>query len=196
MTTLALTNEKAFFDLVRRYPFGGNLTLGQVVGINAILTAWTGEDDARFVAYALATAYWETGQKMLPVREVGEGRGFAYGKPVPPWGQIYYGRGLVQLTWYRNYDHADVRLRALGLIDATEDLTKTPDLALRPDLAADIMTLGMVEGWFTGVKLSDFFNAKNDNPTGARRIINGTDHQMEIAAYHGRFLEALKAGGY
>jgi hypothetical protein len=193
---LALSNPKAFFDAVRTQLFAGNLTMGQTAGINTILTAWTAEPDARFVAYALATAYWETGQKMLPVREDGLGRGRPYGKPAGPWKQIYYGRGLVQLTWYANYGKADASLRALGLIDATDDLTKTPDLVLRPDLAADIMTLGMIDGWFTGAKLADFFNANKSDPVNARRIINGTDHANDIAGYHARFCAALKAGGY
>jgi hypothetical protein len=80
---VALANPRVFFDLVRRYPFGGNLGIerhhssvfmGQVAGINAILEAWadsarSDKADARFVAYALATAYWETCTKMLPVRD-------------------------------------------------------------------------------------------------------------------------------
>lgn len=191
---MALSNPKAFFDLVRAYPFGGNLTMGQTAGINAILAAWSDKTDPRWIAYSLATAFWETGKKMLPVREDGEGRRYPYGKPAGPWGQIYYGRGLVQLTWYRNYDRADVELRHAGLLDNGEDLTKTPDLALRPDIAAAIMISGMTDGWFTGVGLAKYFNAKINDPISARRIINGTDRASEIAAYHGRFLDALKAG--
>lgn len=194
---MALSNPKAFFDEVRRDLFSGDLTMGQVAGINAILTAFADTRDARFVAYALATAYWETAQKMLPIREYGEGRGRSYGKPVPPWNQIYYGRGLVQLTWYRNYDTADAKLRAAGLLAADEDLTKNPDLALRPDIAAEIMLAGMVDGWFTGKKLSDFFNGEKINaPVQARMIINGLDHAADIAGFHAHFCAALKAGGY
>lgn len=193
---MALSNQKAFFDLVRAYPFGGNLTMGQVAGMNAILAAWADKTDTRFVAYSLATAFWETAQKMLPVREYGEGRGHPYGQPAPPYGRCYYGRGLVQLTWVQNYSEANVRLRAVGRLADGEDLVKTPDLALRPDLAAAIMVSGMTVGWFTGVCLGKYFSADVNDPTNARRIINGTDHAAEVAAYHGRFLEALKAGGY
>lgn len=191
---MALSNPKAFFDLVRAYPFAGNLTMGQVAGINAILAAWPEKTDPRWIAYALATAFWETAQKMLPIREYGEGRGQPYAKPAGPWGQSYYGRGLVQLTWYQNYEEANVRLRALRVLTSDEDLTKTPDLALRPDIAAAIMVSGMAGGWFTGVSLAKYFNADIDDATNARRIINGTDHAAVIAAYHGRFVEALKAG--
>jgi putative chitinase len=194
---MALSNSQAFFDAVRQELFSGNLTQGQVAGMNAILVAWDHQKvDLRFVAYALATAYWETGQKMLPIREYGLGRGRPYGKPAGPWKQIYYGRGLVQLTWYANYDKADVRLRALGGLEASEDLTKTPDLALRPDIAAAIMTAGMVEGWFTGAKLADFFNDKKDDAVDARKIINGLDRAADISKFHAHFCAALKAGGY
>jgi len=199
---LAIAQPKAFFDTVRQELFSGNLTMGHVAGMNAILAAWDNplnhltKPDVRFVAYALATAYWETAQKMLPIREYGEGRGKEYGKPSPPWGQIYYGRGLVQLTWYRNYDAADVRLRADGLLEPGEDLVRTPDLALRPDIAAAIMLSGMTIGWFTGKKLADYFNAKVNDPVTARRIINGLDHAADIAKFHAHFCAALKAGGY
>lgn len=195
---MALSKPQAFFDAVRQELFSGNLTQGQVAGMNAILVAWDHQEvDDRFVAYALATAYWETAQKMLPIREYGLGRGRAYGNPAGPWKQVYYGRGLVQLTWYANYEKADTRLRALGVLAEGEDLTKTPDLALRPDIAAEIMVVGTVEGWFTGKKLADFFSGEKINaPVQARMIINGLDHAADIAGFHAHFCAALKAGGY
>jgi putative chitinase len=68
--------------------------------------------------------------------------------------------------------------------------------ALRPDIAAEIMRTGMVEGWFTGVKLSDFFNDKRNDAVNARRIINGLDHAADIDGFYAHFCAALKAGGY
>lgn len=196
---MALSNSKAFFDAVRQELFAGNLNLGQVKGLEAILAAWdvTPKPDVRFVSYSMATAYLETDKKMLPIKEYGLGHGRPYGKTVPPWNQAYYGRGLVQLTWLRNYATADARLRARGLLASGEDLVKAPDLALRPDIAAAIMTSGMTEGWFTGKKLADFFSGeKIDAPVQARMIINGTDRAGEIAGFHAHFLTALKAGGF
>jgi hypothetical protein len=35
---------------------------------------------------------------MQPIEEYGKGRGMPYGKPDPTTGQVYYGRGFVQLT--------------------------------------------------------------------------------------------------
>jgi putative chitinase len=63
---------------------------------------------------------------------------------------------------------------------------------MRPEHAAAIMFDGMVEGWFTGKKLADYFGAKS-NWTNARRIINGTDKAATIADYALEFFAALKA---
>ena len=73
---------------------------------------------------------------------------------------------------------------------------KTPALAMRPDVAAAILFYGMVEGWFTGKKLADYFGPGRNDPVGARRIINGTDKAATIAGYHATFVDALTAGGY
>lgn len=187
-------DRKKFFDGVRAHPFNGNLTQGQVDGINSILDEWEkrGLTDMRWLAYILATTKWETASTMQPIAEYGHGRGRAYGSPTGPWHQAYYGRGDVQLTWEANYAHATKRLRELGVIGADIDLEKTPDLAMRPDIAAAIMFYGMIEGWFTGKKLSDYLN--DERPTdfvSSRRIINGLDRANDIAAFAKQFLSAL-----
>lgn len=159
--------------------------------------------DRRWRAYALATAWHETGGRMQPVRE-----GFAtsdegairavtrlheqgrisrnYALRDPETGQSYYGRGLVQLTHRENYARAG---RELGL-----PLERQPDLALEPDVSAAILLLGMERGWFTGKKLADYFpafTAADGDPVAARRIVNGTDRADLIAGYHRRILPAL-----
>src|SRR5271157_4802119 len=62
LETEGMTDRDAFFAIVRARVFGGSMTQDQVDGCNAVLDAWEkwypGED-RRFVAYALATAYWE-----------------------------------------------------------------------------------------------------------------------------------------
>ncbi len=107
-----------FFAALRRRAsgvFGTSLSQSQVDGINGILDAFATHGDGRdkTLAYALATAYHETGARMVPVRE-----GFAkddasarrivakrtYGKPERKYSHVYYGRGQVQLTWLKNYD--------------------------------------------------------------------------------------------
>lgn len=147
--------------------------------------------DLRWIAYMLATTLWETGFTLLPIAEFGHGRGHAYGVPAGPWHQAYYGRGDVQLTWEPNYRHATARLRAAGVIGADVDLERNPELALRPDIAASVMVLGMEEGWFTGHRLASYFTAHISDPVGARRIINGLDHAETIAGFYRAFFDAL-----
>lgn len=186
-----------FFDFARRAPFGNSLTAEQVHGCEAILKAWTGTDD-RQLAYVLATAFHETAGTMAPVRE-GSTRTrrltdaqarrvvakYRYGKEDRETGQVYYGRSLPQLTWRRNYQKMGDKL---GL-----DLVWNPDLTLDVTVGAKMLVVGMVDGMFTGKRLSDYFNAATDDPEGARRIVNGTDKASLIAGYHRNFLDSLKA---
>ena len=188
-------NPADFFAHVRAVLFGGVLTEPQVEGINAILAQLPDGTDARWLAYELATAYHETGRTMQPVRENG---GHPYGHPpakywlpAGPYGQIYYGRGLPQTTWLANYEKADERMHALGVLKPEESLVRTPDLMLRMDVAAATMVDAMTLGWFTGKKLADYFNANSTDWLGARRIINGLDCAAQIAGYAIHFRRAL-----
>lgn len=191
-----------FFAFARRAPFGNRLTQEQVAGCEAILSHWTGDDD-RQLAYVLATAFHETAGTMAPVREGStpsrrltdaQARKvvakYRYGKPDPETGHVYYGRGLVQLTWRRNYEKMG---KAFGV-----DLVRNPDLALGLDLSAKILIEGMTEARtnlcdFTNKCLSDYFTADKEDPEGARRIVNGTDKASLIAGYYKNFLDSLKA---
>jgi predicted chitinase len=180
-------NDAIFFASVRSRLFGGALTKPQVDGINAILAEANtrGLADPRQLAYVLATAYHETGRAMAPVREIGKGRGRAYGVADPKTGQTYYGRGYVQITWKTNYERLG---RRLGV-----DLVAAPDRALEPRLAAAILIVGMREGLFTGKTLDDCFDAARSDWSGARRIVNGLDRADEIAAHARAFHVALIA---
>ena len=191
---------KPLFDVFRDLA-GGSLSQQQANGINTVLSAPEASGwDRRWLAYALATAWHETGGRMQPVRE-----GFAasdenairavtrlfeqgrisrnYAARDPETGQSYYGRGLVQLTHRANYARAG---RELGL-----PLDEQPDLALEPDVSAAILLRGMEHGWFTGKKLADYFGVAVSDPVGARRIVNGTDRADLIAGYHARIVAAL-----
>lgn len=187
--------DRARFFAVARPLFGGHFNGQQVQGTNALLDqlANAAPLDVRFQAYMLGTAFHETAHTMLPIEEIGHGRGRAYGHPTGPWHCVYDGRGDVQLTWEANYAHATKRLRELGIIGADVDLEKNPDLAMRPDIAAAIMIHGMIEGWFTGRKLSDYFNDHMTDWLHARRIINGLDRAEAISTYAQAFFAALKA---
>ena len=187
-------DQKIFFAEVRDHVFGRSMYQGQVDGCLAILEAWEKHapaSDPRFIAYSLATAFHETARSMAPIKELGAGRGRAYGNPVPPYNQVYFGRGLVQLTWERNYTYATKRLRELGLVGSDVDLVRNPDLAMRPDIAAAVLVCGMSEGWFTGRKLIDYFKGTRSDWIDARVIINGHDRAALIASYGMAFYHAL-----
>jgi len=164
----------------------GSLSQRQVDGLNVLLPEMGSDttiDDIRWFAYMMATAYHETAHTFQPIEEIGKGRGRPYGIPDPTTGQIYYGRGLVQLTWKRNYQKLS---DLLGL-----DLVNHPELALQPGTAYKIMSLGMTRGLFTGKKLADYLNVEKADYVDARRIINGLDRAHLIAGYSEKFEKML-----
>lgn len=186
----ASLNRAAFYAAVRASLFGGRLKASQVAGMDAILDAAPSLLGTTSLGYALATTFHETARTMQPIEEYGRGKGKSYG----PTG--FWGRGFVQLTWEANYAKATARLRQLGYLRADEDLVKTPKLAMRLDVAAAILFYGMIEGWFTGKKLADYFGGGRYEPVGARRIINGTDKDDLIAGQCGHMVDALRAAGH
>lgn len=206
--------NKQFYDAIR--PLFGRLSQSQVSGIDGILTAFkqVGDGDIDTLAYCLATAFHETGKRMVPVRE-----GFAttdagarravenlarkrgpnsavakYSKPVGPYGHVYYGRGHVQLTWMDNYEESSG--------DAGVDLVKSPDAMLDPVISARVLVLGVMDGRWNGRgKGLSYYEGDDDflddaEAAEARRTVNGKDKAILIAGYHRAFYNALQAAGY
>lgn len=150
-------------------------------------------------AYVLATAYHETAHTMKPVYERGAKAYFnkyepgtkigkVLGNAVKGDGYLFRGRGYVQLTGRTNYARAG---RELAI-----DLLRQPDLALLSTNAAQIIVLGMVEGWFAGKKLNTYIAASKSDFANARRIINGTDKAALIAGYAQQYDDLLLTEGY
>jgi Chitinase class I len=192
--------------------FGGSLSKEQVAGIEGILDAMlaVGDGQAKTLAYALATAYHETGRRMVPVRE-----GFAstdegavkavaalarkrgansapakYGRPAGPHGKCYYGRGHVQLTWHENY------LRCSA--DAGVDLERDPDAMLDPVISARILIRGLIDGRWNGKGrgIAHYLPADGpDNLQDARRTVNVTDKWDVVGRHYAAFLEAIDGAG-
>ncbi len=130
------------------------------------------------IQYVLATVQHETNDTFKPVKEaywLSEGWRKKNLRYYP-----YYGRGFVQLTWESNYKKFSKLLseRFGGKID----LVKNPDLALDIEYAIFILVYGMKYGVFTGKKLSDYFGDSGSDFIGARKIINGKDKAIAIAA--------------
>jgi len=157
--------------------FNGSLSNSQFDGVECIIEE-AGDIDKRHLAYILATILHETGKKMQPVKEFG-GEAYLKSKKYYP----YYGRDLVQTTWDYNYK----KVKDFSGIDVLAN----PDLIGQMPLAAKVAIRFMQKGWYTGKKLSDYFNF-NEDPINARRIINATDKAELIAGYYEKFHEALK----
>lgn len=173
-----------FFKTVREAFVRLNQT--QVDALNKLLDCMEQDasiSDMRHFAYMMATVKHETADTYLPIREYGKGRGRAYSKVIN--GQVYYGRGYVQLTWYDNYKTMGSELEV--------DLIHKPDLALDQEVAYKVMSLGMRKGLFTGKSLNSYINTSVVDYVGARRIINGTDKARLIAGYAVVFEKALRA---
>lgn len=200
---------KTFFDHVRGRLWP-KLLGDQVKGCEAILRAGAGVLPVAWMAYALATTYHETEYTMQPVHEKGSNAylsKYDTGKLAAALGntpeadgdgQRLAGRGYVQLTGATNYKRATAELRKLGVLKSDEDLFVTPDLAMRPDIAAAILVYGMRDGWFTGKSLRTYLPARATRAqfAAARRIINGMDKADQIAGYALVFQEALIAAGW
>ena len=183
-----MIHRKYFFDTIRSSLFG-SLTQTQVDGLNVFLDWHDDENpaipdryhlDDRMFAYVLATTYHETGATFQPIKEYGS-QAYLESKSYYPW----YGRGYVQLTWESNYQAQDAKLGLQGA------LVRDPDLALDPDIALKVILGGMVDGDFTGKKLSDYFTDTLTDWVDARRIVNGTDRASDIAGYAIQFVDAM-----
>ena len=207
-------DRSKFFAAVRTSLFGGKLTQPPVDGMDAILDEWgiAGLTNTRWLAYMLATGYHETGRTFQPISEnlnySAKGllatfpkyfnaaqateyarqpirianRAYANrmgnGDEASGDGWKYRGRGLVQLTGRNNYE-------LYGLEDV-------PDKAMGVTESVKIMFGGMLNGSFTGKKLSDYFSGSKADWVNARRIINGTDRAADIASYAKKFLAAIE----
>jgi hypothetical protein len=110
----------------------------------------------------------------------------------------------VQLTWDTNYKRTDAELGLKG----SDSCYWYAENALDPEIAAEVMFVGMRDGWFRSDSegkqtLQRYFNDTRDDPYGAREIINGDKSKVPswsngvsignlIKGYHNDFLAALK----
>ena len=187
-----MIDRKAFFDSVRESLFNGVLSQRQVDGMNYLLDVWEklfADRDIRWLAYALATTFHETAYLMSPLEEYGKGQGKPYGEPTGPHHECYYGRGHIQLTWEENYQKGEERLASVYGINVP--MHEYPHRMLEDEPSALVLYDGMIEGWFTGAGLPQFFDADTEDPVNARKIVNGLDHAELIAGYYASFKEAL-----
>lgn len=188
-------NRSEFYKRHRvRY---GKLTNDQVEGFEAIFDKWESlkYNDLRKLAYLIATVWHETARTMQAIEEWGRGKMKPYGKKIKYSGkpytwpdEIFFGRGLVMITWFENY-------AKMGTLIGV-NLLEFPEKACELNVAIEILFEGMYKGDsnfgdFTGKCLEDYFNKTTDDPIGARRIINRLDKAKTIEVYHRFFLSCL-----
>jgi putative chitinase len=209
---VSLATPAGFYDHVRSGLLGPTLSPGEISGCEAILKACAAWPLA-WTAYGLATAYHETAHTMQPIKEHGGDAYFnrmygpeglrphvaeALGNVHPGDGARFPGMGYAQATGRGNARKLTVALRQHGFPDI--DLEQTPELLMRPDIAAFALVYGMASGLYTGRKLLDFLPltkpATRAEFMAARRIINGQDKADLIADYAVEFQAALQAGGW
>jgi hypothetical protein len=101
----------------------------------------------------------------------------------------YFGRGYVQLTWWVHYASAGVAI-GRGL-----DLLLHPELVEQPATAYALMSHGMRtgDGFANGHKFVQYFSGNTTNYKGARAMVNGVNHDAEIADYARMFERCLVA---
>jgi putative chitinase len=180
-------DHKTFFDGVREFldeAFDEPLELTQerVDALEFLLTSFENDPrwkDVRHIAYALSTIGHETAWTFRPIKEYRSKPG-SKGRANQDryWLSGYYGRGYVQLTWKKNYEKFGI--------------AATPEKALEPETAFDILSRGMHLGMFTGKKLSDYIKGQFADYVEARRIINGKDKAELLAKYARRFEKILR----
>lgn len=186
-------DRRSFYDHIRGALFTGRLLQHQVYGMEECLREYErrGMNDVRQLAYILGTIYHEVGRTMQPIEEDGKGKGKGYGRRQRYNGdsyvgdKIYYGRGLVQVTWIDNYERL-TKENSNGW-----DFVNHPELLLQMQPSVWATFYGMLTGMFTGKKLSDYFNEKKADWKNARRVINGLDKADTIASYALKFYAAL-----
>jgi hypothetical protein len=172
----------------------GKLSQSQVIGFEAIFNMWgfLKLTDMRWLAYILATIWHETAKTMQPIEEFGKGKGRKYGQRFWYSGKIYtdilaifYGRGHTQNTW------RDIYLKLTLVNKKGWNFVKHPELLLQMEPSIWATFHAMITGLYTGQKLQDHFNSKVNNPTTARKIINGKDKAILISGYHYKFLKSI-----
>lgn len=206
---------KIDFAAVREL-FGGSLTQDQVDGINLIIDTWNdiGIPRKDFLAYALATAFHETGQKMQPVTEnlyytsakrlmeVWPSR-FKTVQAAAPYcrnpeklaNKVYGGRlgNNTSGDGYRYIGRGIAQLTGKANY-AKFGLADDPEALLVPAVSARVLVIGLLEGKFTKKKLMDYVGDGNQFDARAARATVNADVKAngeKIATYADTFAAAL-----
>jgi len=164
----------------------GSNTIANRRTIDGLYDNWQvyGDGDDRKFAYIMASAYAET--LMGFYKYENQARSFfdryeppsaiarELGNTVLGDGYKYRGRGDIQITGKANYQ----KFKNI----TGRDIINDPDqVAEDKSLSTFIAVYGMVNGTFTGVRLSDYFTSSRSDYFNARKIVNRLDRAQEIA---------------
>lgn len=177
------------------------ISQSQVDGLNTLLSSIESDpnlSDIRHAAYMLATVKHECADTWQPIiergarsyfdkYEAGTAIGKRLGNKLVGDGYLYRGRGYVQITGRDNYSRLS---KAVG---SAAELEHFPDYVLIPEIAYQIMSVGMRKGLFTGKKLSNYINSIECDYINSRRVINGVDRASLIASYAQSIEKVLRA---
>ena len=177
MQAIAIAREPSFdghlfLKAVQRGIFGKPLTAAQRAGCLALLERGQARPLScpRAFAYALATATWETGGRMLPLEENTD--------------STFRGRGFVCASG------EDFYARASALCGV--DLVAEPDKLLDPATAADVLLAGLESGAFTGESIASYFIEGGIDWVGARRAVGDMTEAHRVAALARAYWVALQ----
>lgn len=171
----AKLDEDHLQRLLAGVPEKGKQAARESIPLIAKALAEEGILDSNVLAYALATVEHETDETFAPIEELGgtvNARRFGY-----EGGANYFGRGFIQITHLRNYRQIG---RRIGLGD---QLVKTPELALKPEIAAKILAAFFKDNNVANLASQGLFIA-------ARKPVNPDINGYSIASL------ALKYGIY
>lgn len=209
-----LVEPARFFANLKEARLFSTIEQSQVDGMNRLVAAFERAAwPIAFAAYGLATSYHETGKRMQPCKERGNGDGpdadhwddylerYDTGRLAAALGNtpeadgdgvFYAGWGDVQLTGRANYAWAE---KATGF-----PLLAKPELMGDPAISAAVLVKGLSEGAFTGRKLRDYLPLSGPATTAqfreCRRTVNALDRATDIAGYALGFQTALAIGGW
>ncbi len=138
-------------------------------------------------AYVLATAHHESRMGLVMLDRAS---GWAYeghmhlGNVQPGDGPRFRGRGYILLIGRTSY------LRWARYLD--QPLVDQPGLAAEPEVAAEILVLGMKYGRFTGRTLAEFLNESVTDYVGARKVVDSQAQAGRVANIARRFEATLR----